>query len=114
MRISDESYSLKKIEKLYMPAREGPVTHPGFALVSYEEWLETRRPSILRDIAAYNRDDCLSVWKLRSWLEERRINLRGGVSGIGTLSLPRSARRSLAYNVAGRSCRRRLTKRSIT
>jgi uncharacterized protein len=51
VRVSDESYSLKKIEKLYMPVREGPVTHPGFALVSYEEWLETGRPSILRDIA---------------------------------------------------------------
>ena len=77
VRVSDESYSLKKIEKLYMPAREGPVTHPGFALVSYEEWLETGRASILRDIAAYNRDDCLSVWKLRAWLEERRPSLEG-------------------------------------
>ena len=89
VRVSDESYSLKKIEKLYMPAREGPVTHPGFALVSYEEWLETRRPSILRDIAAYNRDDCLSVWKLRSWLEAPR---RGGGFG-GPAASPPGCRR---------------------
>jgi predicted RecB family nuclease len=72
LRVSDESYSLKRVEKLYMPQREGPVTHPGFALVAYEEWLDSQRPEALADIEAYNRDDCLSVWMLRSWLEERR------------------------------------------
>ena len=73
LRVSEESYSLKKIEKLYGLTREGPVTHPGFALVAYEEWLETGRTEILDEIAAYNRDDCVSIWRLRSWLEERRV-----------------------------------------
>lgn len=72
LRVSEESYSLKRIEKLYLRQREGPVTHPGFALVAYEEWLETREARILDDIAAYNRDDCVSAWRLRAWLEERR------------------------------------------
>jgi predicted RecB family nuclease len=42
VRVSQESYSLKKVEKLYMPEREGPKTRPGFALVEYEKWMETR------------------------------------------------------------------------
>jgi uncharacterized protein len=81
LRVSDESYSLKRVEKLYMPRREGPVTHPGFALVAYEEWLDSRRPEALADIEAYNRDDCLSVWKLRAWLEERRAEAAAQFGG---------------------------------
>ena len=81
LRVSDESYSLKRVEKLYMPRREGPVTHPGFALVAYEEWLASRRPEALAGIEAYNRDDCLSVWKLRAWLEERRVEAAGRFGG---------------------------------
>jgi predicted RecB family nuclease len=72
IRVSQESYSLKKVEKLYMPDREGPVTRPGFAIVEYERWLESPDPTILESIAAYNRDDCLSIWRLRTWLEDRR------------------------------------------
>lgn len=72
LRVSQESYSLKKVEKLYMPDRQGPVTRPGFAIVEYERWLESLDPAVLESIAAYNRDDCLSIWRLRIWLEERR------------------------------------------
>jgi predicted RecB family nuclease len=82
LRVSDESYSLKRVEKLYMPQREGPVTHPGFALVAYEEWLDSRRPETLAEIEAYNRDDCLSVWMLRSWLEERRAEAVAQFGGL--------------------------------
>lgn len=73
LRVSEESYSLKKVEKLYMPERHGPVTRPGFAVVEYERWLETNDAAILDGIAAYNRDDCISVWMMRPWLEARRL-----------------------------------------
>jgi predicted RecB family nuclease len=72
VRVSAESYSIKQVEKLYMPAREGPVTDAGFSVVAYERWMETTDQSILDDIEAYNRDDCVSTWMLRDWLEERR------------------------------------------
>ena len=72
IRASVESYSLKQIEKFYMPAREGPVTDAGFSVVAFEAWLKERDPSILDGIAAYNRDDCISTWMLRAWLEDRR------------------------------------------
>jgi predicted RecB family nuclease len=70
--VSQESYSLKKVEKLYMPRREGPSTEPGFAVVEYERWLRTQASGIQEAIEAYNRDDCLSTWRLRAWLEARR------------------------------------------
>ena len=72
VRASVESYSLKQIEKFYMPVREGPVTEAGFSVVAFETWLKNGDPTILDGIAAYNRDDCVSTWLLRGWLEERR------------------------------------------
>ncbi len=72
VRVSQESYSLKKVEKLYMPERQGPSTQPGFAVVEYEKWLRENDPAILKGIEAYNCDDCVSAWKLRAWLEARR------------------------------------------
>ena len=73
VRVSQESYSLKKVEKIYMPEREGPKTRPGFALVEYEKWLEhPDQQSILDGLAAYNKDDCVSTWMMRTWLEGLR------------------------------------------
>ena len=43
IRASVESYSLKQIEKFYMPVREGPVTEAGFSVVQYERWMRERR-----------------------------------------------------------------------
>jgi predicted RecB family nuclease len=73
LRISQDSYSLKKIEALYMPRREGPITRGGFSVLEYERWLDDRDQKHLDDLAAYNRDDCLSTWRLRDWLEDRRL-----------------------------------------
>ena len=82
LRASVESYSIKQIEKLYMPAREGPVTSAGFSVVEYERWLKSQDQSILDAIASYNRDDCRSTWLLRQWLEDRRgeAEVRFGVT----------------------------------
>ncbi|PYQ20798.1 MAG: nuclease [Acidobacteria bacterium] len=101
LRVSDESYSLKRVEKLYMPRREGPVTHPGFALVAYEEWLDSRAPSILQEIEAYNRDDCVSVWKLRAWLEERRVEAQARFGGPWPRPAPPSSEPSEKAAQAG-------------
>jgi predicted RecB family nuclease len=72
VRVSTESYSIKQVEKLYMPVREGPVTDAGFSVLAYERWMEVGEQQILDEIEAYNRDDCVSTWLLRTWLEERR------------------------------------------
>jgi len=72
VRASVESYSLKQIEKFYLAEREGPVTEAGFSLVEYERWMRERDDAILKSIADYNRDDCVSTLLLRTWLEVRR------------------------------------------
>lgn len=72
IRASVESYSIKRIEKFYLPHREGPVTEAGFSVVAYETWLRDGDPQHLSDLADYNRDDCVSTWLLRGWLEEWR------------------------------------------
>ena len=72
IRGSVESYSLKQVEKEYMPVREGPVTEAGFSVVEFERWLRERDQTILDGIADYNRDDCVSTYLLRAWLEDWR------------------------------------------
>jgi uncharacterized protein len=85
MRASVESYSIKQIEKFYMPQRSGPITEAGFSVVQYEEWLRDRDPQRLANLADYNRDDCISTMRLQAWLEERRSE---GILAHGW-SLPR-------------------------
>jgi predicted RecB family nuclease len=72
IRASVESYSIKQIEKFYMPHREGPITEAGFSVVEYERWLRDHDPRHLADLADYNRDDCVSTLLLRDWLEGLR------------------------------------------
>jgi predicted RecB family nuclease len=72
IRASVESYSIKKIEKFYLPAREGPITEAGFSVVEYERWLRDGDARHLQELADYNRDDCVSTLLLRDWLEDRR------------------------------------------
>ncbi len=81
LRISQPSYSIKKVEAFYMDARETAVTDGGDSIVKFERWLEEGEGSILDEIAAYNEDDCLSTLKLRDWLLERRAEAEGEFEG---------------------------------
>ncbi len=82
LRAGVESYSIKKIEPLYALTREQDLKDAGSSIVAFETWLELGADTpvgdaakILDGIAAYNRDDVLSNWRLRDWLEERRLDL---------------------------------------
>src|SRR5207247_1093403 len=90
IRVSQESYSIRKLEPLYMAGREGAITDAGSSVVAYESWLETGDPALLRDIEDYNRQDCESTWLLRNWLEDRR----GEAEGDFGKELPRPEPRS--------------------
>jgi predicted RecB family nuclease len=68
LRISEPRYSLKNVERFYRPARDGEVGTAGDSIIAFERWLEVREQSILDDIEAYNRDDCVSTRELRDWL----------------------------------------------
>jgi len=86
LRASVESYSIKKIEPLYGLTRDENLRDAGSSIVAFEGWLAeadtgsavARSPETdetLQSIERYNRDDCVSNWRLRDWLEERRLEL---------------------------------------
>lgn len=76
LRVGVPSYSIKKLEPLYMGARDDAITDAASSIVEYERYLEeldaAARQQILDDIEAYNRTDCESTGLLHEWLEARR------------------------------------------
>ncbi|MBV8690421.1 MAG: TM0106 family RecB-like putative nuclease, partial [Actinobacteria bacterium] len=66
------SYSIKKLEPLYMGARHGEINDGASSIVEYEKWLRTQDHKVLAAIEDYNLVDCESTWLLRDWLEARR------------------------------------------
>lgn len=76
--IGTPSYSLKEIERLYLPPRDGEVVSAGASVVEYQRWLDSEESSrwqdspILTAIRDYNRVDCDSTARLRDWLLERQ------------------------------------------
>jgi uncharacterized protein len=85
-RVSQESYSIKKLEPLYRLERAAELKDAGSSILAYERWLESgsvgeRDDAILEGIRLYNEDDCRSNHGLRGWLEQRRLEVaeRDGV-----------------------------------
>ena len=82
IRASVESYSIKRLEPLYGLTREVALKDAGSSIVQFETWLGRGATAeglvgdeILRGIEGYNRDDVVSTWLLRDWLEARRLDL---------------------------------------
>ena len=85
IRVSSPSYSLKKLEPLYMgdQLRRSEVTNGADSITAYVEYTELRDAgrtdpssaaaavSLLGEIADYNEYDCVSTLRLRDWLLER-------------------------------------------
>lgn len=72
IRVGSYSYSIKKLEPLYMKARTDDIGDGGSSIVAYEQWLQTGDQTILDDILLYNHEDVISNRLLRNWLEKRR------------------------------------------
>ena len=72
LRISQPSYSIKKLEAFYGMTRSTDVQRGDDSIVMFESWLVSGDETILQDIERYNDDDCRSTYRLRQWLLERR------------------------------------------
>jgi uncharacterized protein len=74
LRVSTESYSIKKLERFYWndEERSGGVSDALGSVVAFERWLLDRDDALLEDIERYNANDCESTRALRDWLEQRR------------------------------------------
>ncbi|HXD28203.1 MAG TPA: TM0106 family RecB-like putative nuclease [Arthrobacter sp.] len=92
LRISERSYSIKKLEPLYMGGnlRGGDVKDAGASVVAYAHYcaaLETGQPDeaarILDSIADYNEYDCLSTLRLRDWLLDLATDRPATGTGTG-------------------------------
>jgi predicted RecB family nuclease len=76
--LGEPSYSIKKVEHLYMDRREAEVTNAGDSVVAYLNWQNSGEPDrpgalpagspLLKDIENYNREDCESTVLLHDWL----------------------------------------------
>ena len=71
VRVGVESYSIKKLEPLYMPARQSDTKAGGDSVAVYHHWRDTGEDALLADIEHYNRDDCVSTVLLHEWLLAR-------------------------------------------
>ena len=100
IRVSENSYSIKKLEPLYMGQhlRSGEVTDAGASVVAYADYCTARdngdreeAASILEGIRDYNEYDCLSTLELRNWLlaraAERSIQPGGPTQSGGPAQL---------------------------
>ncbi len=89
VRIGQRSYSIKKLEPLYMgdQLRDGDVTNAADSIVAYADYCDLRddgklddATALLQNIADYNEYDCISTLRLRDWLlaraDERSIGPR--------------------------------------
>jgi uncharacterized protein len=73
LRISHDSYSLKKVRTFFMTdAGQGAVTGGAESIVEFDRWMQSADRSILEAIERYNEEDCFSTLRLRDWLIERK------------------------------------------
>lgn len=91
LRASVESYSIKKLEPLYDFKRGISLSSANTALAKVQACLELGDVEFIDEddrhaVTGYNRDDCVSTWWLRDWLETQRDELIA--SGI---AVPRPA-----------------------
>ncbi|MCS6286387.1 MAG: TM0106 family RecB-like putative nuclease [Nitrospira sp.] len=74
LRIGEDSYSIKSVERLYRPKRTTEVATATDSIVRYASWIESkqvgdwRQSPILKGIRDYNEDDCRSTAELLQWL----------------------------------------------
>jgi len=100
IRVSQRSYSIKKLEPLYMAAREATVTNAADSIVVYHQFMAARDADrtdeaarLIAEIAHYNRDDCVSTWMLRDWLLDQSAAsaLAGSTTGPVPVAEPAPA-----------------------
>jgi uncharacterized protein len=72
IQVSENSYSIKEIEKFYDFKRSGEVKKANVSGDYYSEYIETKQQRLLDEIESYNKQDCHSTYELRGWLVKKR------------------------------------------
>ena len=87
LRASVESYSIKELERFYGFTRKVPLGEANSALYAVCAPLELGFPEAIKEehktaVEGYNRDDCVSTFQLRNWLEGIRQELVAGGAAV--------------------------------
>lgn len=96
LRIGEDSYSIKKVERLYRPKRATEVATAVESIVQYAQWIESKQPrnwedsATLKDIRDYNEDDCRSTFELLKWM--RKVAAEKGIAPSTSLRASASAK----------------------
>ncbi|MEP7153950.1 MAG: TM0106 family RecB-like putative nuclease, partial [Nitrospira sp.] len=107
LRIGEDSYSIKSVERLYRPKRGTQVATAVDSIVQYARWMESQQPGdwrsspILNAIRDYNEDDCRSTAELLQWLRKAAAEERVPAPKPVSVSAP-SAPRQLPPEVVAR------------
>jgi uncharacterized protein len=76
LRIGEQNYSIKTVERLYRPKRDTEVSTAVGSIVQYARWMQSGEERIwtssktLKDIRDYNEEDCNSTAELDQWLRK--------------------------------------------
>lgn len=74
LRIGEDNYSIKSVERLYRSKRDTAIATGAESIVQYRRWIESGEPRdwnkspLLKAIRVYNEDDCRSTVQLCTWL----------------------------------------------
>ena len=96
IRVGEPSYSIKYIEHFYGEAREGDVKSAGASIVFYEKWKATGDDALLKAIEDYNRDDVVSTFQLREWLQRIRPAVEAVTGSEAVLPKPEKVKSAAA------------------
>ena len=80
--ISQDSYSIKKLEPFYGFKRTATLKRGDDSILLFEKWLDERDDAILETIRHYNDEDCRSTYQLHRWLLGLREDLAAGLGAI--------------------------------
>lgn len=76
LRLGEDNYSIKSVERLYRPKRATEVASGSDSIVAYGRWIESgetgdwRQSPVLKHIRDYNEDDCRSTAELLAWMRK--------------------------------------------
>lgn len=101
IRVGQPSYSIKKLEPLYMGDQlrnNDGVTTAADSVLQYHSYQaavadanEVEAARILADIGDYNRYDCVSTWRLRDWLLTHVRRQGSSADGVPASEVPVSS-----------------------
>lgn len=108
LRIGEDSYSIKSVERLYRPKRTTEVSTAADSIVQYARWIESKQQGnwkkspILKGIRDYNEDDCKSTAELLQWLRKVAVEHKIAAAHSASVSTPATPRKQLPPEIIAR------------